>query len=92
MIVFHHERMGTRTEGLTGDWNTAEAESRLNVEHVLNDVRGRQHDRFSDEAVFMSFDSADHSRLRLGGLIVVDDADTPQQLRRLNQRWHTAYD
>lgn len=43
----------------------------------------RQNDRVGDEAILVPLDGTDHGSLRLGRLVVMNNADTPEELQRI---------
>lgn len=70
--------------GLTSDGDTAEAGPFLDIKNVLNEgIRGKN-DRIGDKTVLMTLDAADHVRLRLRGLIMVNHTNAAQKLRKSN--------
>ena len=76
-----------RKNKLTSDGDTAEAQTRLDLEYVVDDSIGTEADRVGDETILVAFDGADHSRLRLGRLVVVDYTDASEELSiRLSTR------
>lgn len=66
---------------LTGDRNTTETETSFAVKDVVDDVVGGKDDRVGNEAVLVPLYGADHSSLRLSGLIVMDNANASKKLR-----------
>lgn len=64
----------------TCDGDAAEAKPCFDVKDVFHQVGGGQDDRIRDEAVLVPLDGTDHGGLGLGGLVMVDDTDTSQEL------------
>lgn len=71
---------------LTSDRNPTESEPILNIEDIFDYMLRRKDDRVRNESVFVSLDSAYHSGLRFGCLIMVNNTNSSEELIEKNTR------
>lgn len=76
----HRDKKVLRGRKLTSDRDATKTEPGLDVQDVVDDVVWREHDRVGDESVLVSLDSADHLRLRLRRLVVMNYTNSAEEL------------
>jgi hypothetical protein len=70
---------------LTCDWDSTEPKPRFDIQYFFDDMVWRKNNWIRDEPVLVTLHGSDHSRLRLGRLIMMDNTYPTQELPRSDE-------